>query len=157
MTTLPPRSDGDILISVKISTPSEWIELNDGITYTLAKETFAGSQVNKRIVKATNPYLEGEIAVHSLREQVVETIAVRISAETDFALNASLEILTGAFDQIEYRIVKQIGNSWRVWFCNSANYRIETPQELIHATMAKVTFEVPRHPVAALLGEMPVL
>ena len=148
---------GFLNISMKVSTPLEWLELNDGSDLVLAKETFSEATIGKRKTEATNPYLEGSHTVAALREEVVETVAIYVYGTDHFATALKVRVITDAFDQMEYRIIFNVENAWTVWWCGSANYRIDTSQELLHAKMAKVTLEVPRHPVAQLTSTMPAL
>ena len=159
----------DLAISMKIATPLEWLELNDGVDLVLAKETFSEASVGKRKTEAVNPYLEGSHTVASLREEVVETVAIYVYGTDHFATALKVRVVTDAFDQNEYRIIWGVGpsmpgyvapndpSSWTVWWCGAANYRIDSSQELLHARMAKITLEVPRHPVAQLTQSMPSL
>lgn len=148
----------DLTISMQISTPEEWLELNDGQDLVLAKETFSETTVGKRKTEATNPYLEGSHTVSALREEVVETVAIYVHGSDHFATALKVRVITDAFDQNEYRIIYSVeGEKWEVWWCGSANYRIDSSQELLHSRMAKVTFEVPRHPVTQLTNVKPSL
>lgn len=150
--------DADLTISMQVSTPYEWLELNDGTNLVLAKETFSEKTVSKRKTEAVNPYLEGSHTVAALREEVVETVAIYVYGADHFATALKIQVVTAAFDQPEYRIIMGIENrQWEVWWCGSANYRIDTSQELLHARMAKITIEVPRHPVIQLTQTKPVL
>lgn len=151
-------ADKDLVLSMQVSTPSGWLELNDGTIHVLAKETFSEKTVGKRKTEAKNPYLEGSQTVSALREEVVETVAIYVYGSTHFSTATRVRIITDAFDQNEYRIIIGIeNNAWDVWWCGSANYRIDTSQELLHARMAKVTIEVPRHPVTQLTSTKPSL
>jgi hypothetical protein len=145
----------DLNISMQVSTPYEWLELNDGQDLILAKETFSEATVGKRKTEAVNPYLEGKHTVASLRDEVVETVAIYVYGSTHFATSVMIRTITDAFDQPDYRIIFGVEDSWTVWWCGSANYRIDSSQELLHAKMAKVTIEVPRHPVAQLTNVRP--
>lgn len=148
--TMPANPRCEIPISCRLQTTEDWLELNDGDGYVLAKESFADRQVSKRKTLARSPYLEGDFAVNALRETVTETLVLYVYGSSSFDCKAKLLVLTEALDQIEYRLVLRTDNVWEVWFCQSANYRIETAQELLHARMAKVTVELPRHPVTNL-------
>jgi hypothetical protein len=142
---------------MQIATPNEWLELNDGTHLVLAKETFSEASVTKRKTEATNPYLEGTHTVSALREEVLETVAIYVYGADHFATALKTRVVTDAFDQNEYRIIIGTENAWRVWWCGSANYRIDSSQELLHARMCKITIEVPRHPVEELTNVKPAL
>lgn len=149
---------GDLTMSMQVSTPYEWLELNDGQDLVLAKETFSEATVGKRKTDATNPYLEGSFTVSALREEVMETVAIYVYGISHFDMLTKVRVITDAFDQPYYRLIINIEeNAWQVWQCNSANYRIDTSQELLHAKMAKVTLEVPRHPEVQLTNIEPTL
>jgi hypothetical protein len=148
---------GELTISMQVSTPEMWLELNDGLDLILAKETFSEAQVTKRKTEAINPYLEGSHTVAALREEVIETVAIYVYGTDHFATALKVHVITDAFDQPEYRIIFGVENAWTVWWCGSANYRIDSSQELLHARMAKITVEVPRHPVAQLTNVRPAL
>lgn len=151
-------AQNDLVLSMQISTPQEWLELNDGTDLVLAKETFSEASVGKRKTEAINPYLEGSHTVAALREEVVETVAIYVYGSDHFATALKVRVVTDAFDQEEYRIIIGTeGTKWEVWWCGSANYRIDSSQELLHARMAKITLEVPRHPVTQLTQTKPVL
>lgn len=148
----------DLVLSMQISTPQEWLELNDGQDLVLAKETFSEAAVSKRKTEATNPYLEGSYTVAALREEVVETVAIYVYGADHFATALKVRVVTDAFDQPEYRIIIATeGTKWEVWWCGAANYRIDSSQELLHARMAKITVEVPRHPEVQLTNVKPSL
>jgi hypothetical protein len=166
----PPVVDNDLAITMQVSTPIEWLELNDGVDLVLAKETFAEVTVSKRNTQAINPYLEGTHTVASLRDEVMETVAVYVHGVDHFATALKVRVVTDAFDQPEYRIIFAVGpkgptgavepvdpSAWTVWWCGAANYRIDSSQELLHARMAKIILEVPRHPVAQLTQTKPAL
>jgi hypothetical protein len=148
-------TDSLLSVSVQISTPSQWLELNDRKIYEVTADSFRESSVTQRTVQATNQFLEGSFTVTALRENVQETLGVYVRAPDHFTLEAYIDVLTAAFDQPFYRIIRRVEGAWRVWFAGAAGYRIETGQEFLHAKMAKVTFEVPRHPVSQLTATAP--
>lgn len=151
-------AENDLAITMQISTPNEWLELNDGTNLKLAKETFSEKSVVKRKTEAKNPYLEGSHTVSALREEVLETVAIYVYGISHYDAEVKIRVITEAFDQPEYRIIIGVeDNSWKVWWCGAANYRIDTSQELLHARMAKIIIEVPRHPVEQLTPTKPVL
>ena len=58
-----------MIISARISTADDWLELNSGL-YRLHADSFADSSTSWRRDEVTNPFVEGSWTVNALRDNV---------------------------------------------------------------------------------------
>jgi hypothetical protein len=133
-------------ISCKVSTPLGMMEINDGQIYRLADSTGATRNVQWRKQTIASWYTHGEFVVNAVLDNVQETVAVYVYGSDSTDLRASVERLTEAFSQFEYSLTWDTGGDSYTWRCFVSDFTVDTRREFQHATMALVTFAVPRYP-----------
>ena len=134
-------------LSMLIEYGGKWIELEDpDAGYELHADTYGSRQVTHRKIEVSSEWIEGEYTQRSLRSNVSETVAVWVYARNANGLMDNVDRLTNALDQPSFRIYLQIANNRQVWYCQSADYQIETSQPMLFARQALVRATVPRLP-----------
>jgi hypothetical protein len=81
-----------------------------------------------------------------VRDNIVETVAVQIKADTPANLRVKLKALTEAFEQISYQMVVSFDSDQEIWECTVADYKTTTSREMRFAKMAVITASVPHLP-----------
>lgn len=137
----------DLDIAMAIQAPSGWVELeNLPGGYQVHKESRAEQATSWRKQEISSNFVEGTYVNDAVRENVTETVAVYVYGPTSFDLQARVKVLTDAFSQIRYSMRFRDGNLLTTWDCGVADFTVQTPQEMINATMAVVRAQVPRRP-----------
>lgn len=144
-------------VSAAVSTPTEWLDLNDGVRYTLEASTLNDRSVTHRRREITSPHVPGNWLISAQPDNVTENVVVWVNEFDHFALWKAVDALEVAFTQPQFIMRWQVDQHEWAWSCQLADYQITTDQPLMHATMAKFTVRVPRHPqvVHALAGLLP--
>lgn len=132
--------------NLRILSDGVWIELNVA-PYQVAGDALASRSVQQRRIEAKNPFLEGTYTVSALRENVMETISVYVRGANAFEVHQGVRRLCEALDQRKFRMQLEFDGAVHQWSCMAADYQVESQREFIHARMAKVVAQVPRHPV----------
>lgn len=136
----------DLTTTCLVNTPEGWLNLNDGVVFTLAAGTIESSSTTHRRQELTNPFLEGSYVVNALRENVTEAISVYVRGETHGDMREALEVLKSAFDQVSFDMVIAQGGATQTWHCYASDYEVNTRREFLYATMAQVSISVVRAP-----------
>ena len=150
--------DNDQLrITAKVSVPDGWLNINDGKRYRLERSALAEQQATFRRREIQSPHLPGTWLVSAQPENITEPVSIWVNEFDHYALHKALSALTAAFTQPYYVMHWQIEQHEFAWNCQLADYQIDSNADLRHATMAKFTVRVPRHPeqVDALAGILP--
>ena len=105
----------------------------------------------------TSPHVPGNWLISAQPDNVTENVVVWVNEFDHFALWKAVDALEVAFTQPQFIMRWQVDQHEWAWSCQLADYQITTDQPLMHATMAKFTVRVPRHPqvVHALAGLLP--
>lgn len=148
---LTPASN-DLDLQVKIATTTGWLDLDDPLAgYTVHGDSFATRTVSYRTRAVSNEFIEGSFAVTSVRENVNEVLAVRVSGNTTYEFRNRVQKLTDALEQLSYQIMMRIEDATEYWTCQPAGYAIETQREFYHARIGVVRATVPRLPAVILV------
>lgn len=137
----------DLDVSAQIETASGWLVLEDAVNgYELHKESFNNRAVTWRKQDVSSDWLEGTYTNHAVRGNVIEPVAVYVTAATPYALSVKMDALTDALGQIQYGLKVRFGDLEETWTCFPADYAVEAGQELRFATMALVRAQIPHLP-----------
>lgn len=140
----------DLAVSMRIQLGSEWIELQDpAYGYELHADTLASRSVQHKKVTVESNWLEGSYTHRPRRENVVETLAVYCTGLSHGEMQRNLDTLTMALDQANFLVDLRMEDHREVWYCQTADYSIETSRELMVAKHAIVKAQVPRLPTKA--------
>lgn len=144
-------------VMAKVSTPTGWLNLNDGGRYRLEASALAEQSATFRRREIQSPHLPGTWLVSAVPENITEPVSIWVNEFDHYALHKALQALRDAFTQAYYVMHWQIEQHEFAWNCQLADYQIDSSKDLRHATMAKFTARVPRHPevVNALAGILP--
>lgn len=142
MSTLP--------VSVLMSTPTGYLELNDRTTYRVADGSFSSRAVTHRRLSAQSPFLEGEYVYSSVRANISEPLNVYVTGATHFAMETALQALVTALEQTTFTVVRTIGDARYTLACYASDYTISADRPLLHATRVLVQIQLLQDPVAAL-------
>lgn len=151
--------NGQLPTTAVVSVPTGWLNLNDGKRYTLEATTLNSRSVGHRRQEITSPHIPGTWLVSAQPENVVETVVIWVNEFDHYALYKAVQDLEDAFSQWYFVMRWQIDQHEWAWSCQLSDYQVDTDRDLLHATMAKFTVRVPRHPevVHALAGMIPRL
>lgn len=134
-------------VHVSFWTGSEWLDVNDREAgYRAAKGSFETVSVTHRKNTITNPFVEGSIVSHSLRENIVEPLNIHITGETTAEVDRKLMVLRTIFDQPQFDCAITIEDTTRSIRCYASDYSIYRPQEFLHARMARLDVQLERDP-----------
>jgi len=132
----------------------QWLLVNDGQTYRIAKGSFENSAVQFRRDEVTNSFLEGKYTINALRENVTETLAVYVRGTTHYEIMSAVKSLTDAVSQIRFYMEINLGNVVKGWNCYASDYTVNVTHEFLHAKLALVTAQIVRDPVETITEEI---
>lgn len=142
-----------MIISCRISTAADWLELNSG-PFRLEGESFAEEATTWRKDDIDNPFVEGTWTVNALRENVVETLNIWVRGDAAYAdaltTSRGLETLKAVFSQPNYLIEFNQDGELYTYVCQVADFSISRTREFRHEGIAKFSAQIPRHPVYTL-------
>lgn len=147
---------GNVTVAARIGTKYGWLYVGEGTQYRIAAGSFEDQSVSFRRSEVTNPFVEGTFVVNALRENVTESLQVWVEDRPRLPLQDAVEALAAAVSQVSYVMQVQIRSDVFTWNCYAADYSVVTKREFIHARMAQVSAEIPRHP-AHTRERLPVL
>jgi hypothetical protein len=138
----------DLNISFKLYTgASTFLELNNKTNYRLSDGSFDNQAVQHRRKTATNPFVEGEYVVSSLRGNVTEQVNVQVFGATQFAARSAVQALQTALEQTTFQVVRTIDNWKTTWTCYASDYTMQSNRPLMNAKMVIVQIQLLRDPV----------
>lgn len=124
-----------------------WVDLNDGIAYTVATDpTLTSSAKTRRKILATSPVLDGDYLIHATDAMVTEQLKFWVYGIDQAELASNLLNLESIFDQYDYRVRIVADNYQEIWTCQMADITIERSQVYLHNLMAGFTATVMRFP-----------
>lgn len=145
------RVSMDLDLSAKVAGPSGWVDLEDGLYYSLHAESFGESGTSWRKKDLNADWIEGSYTVSAVRENVTETVSVWVRGETHFEFRTKVEDLITCFSQLNYLFMKRIEDVAEYWTCPSpADYTIRTQHEYIHARIGVFAAQVIRLPTVQI-------
>lgn len=137
----------DVLrVRVELSTSKGWLNINDHDAYELEAETRSTRQVTHRRQETSSPYVPGTFVINAVPENINETISVWVRGPSHHDLATRIDSLTNALTQPQFYVRWTVEDHTETWLCQIADYTITSQRELTHATVAKVSANVPRYP-----------
>ena len=134
-------------VAFAIHGPGGWIELDDEAAgYETHKDARSEQAVTWRRQNIDSAYVEGTYTNEAVRENVTESVVIRVFGANQWEFSQRLEALTDALSQLQYDFRMQVGNLRETWKCSVADYTVQTPQEMLHASMGIVRAQIPRLP-----------
>lgn len=133
-------------VSCLITVPGGELEINDGEKFVLGANARASTQVTWRRQDVSSPFVPGTWTVSSVQENVNENVEVYVYASDHGSLRIYLDELVAAFTQHIYTVTWDFTEDIYAWYCQRADYQIDTRREFQHSRMAIATFSVPRYP-----------
>ena len=132
---------------VEVSTPgSKWVSLNDHFSYRTTAESFKQQTQQRRRITVQSPIYDGTYEVHSVKENIEETIEVYVLGQSQNEVTENILNLLSYFEQPRYSIRKRLDDHRETWLCMPAEYNIDRSHVNAHNTRATVTFTIPRFP-----------
>ena len=126
-----------------MSTPTEWLDLNDGVRYTLeARRQRPGSDTPAQGDHL--PHVPGQLVISAQPDNVTENVVVWVNEFDHFALWKAVDARGRVHPAAVHHALA--GRPARGAELPVGRLQITTDQPLMHATMAKFTVRVPRHP-----------
>lgn len=125
------------------------LQLSPGARYFVSGAQFLGAQVQWNRVKASSPFVDGEVTIHRSRPNVTETVGVEIRADSAAELQAFTQELLGAFTQDSFHLNVSVDGAEFVYACEAADYQLVTwTTPRLASLRGQVLFSVPRKPLA---------
>lgn len=151
-----PQPLGINYFSVQVEVPQGWLDLNDGLVYRVAADSFDSANQQFRRQQVISPFVGGKFTVNSVPDQVEETLAVWVNGVESIDLQDNIDNLINAMTQFHYQVRIDIDANRRVWNCEQADYTIGYSQVGMHNRVVKASFNLLRQPTVyreLLVGE----
>lgn len=142
----------DLVTAAVLTSSLGVLDLHDEVSYKLESSTRDNRQVTHRKQDATNPYTEGSLTVHAVRENVTENVSVFVYGTGQQSAKELVDAFTDVLDLPYYVLALTIGDNDELWYCTTADYSIQTTQPLQVARMALVKAAIPRLPKVGTPG-----
>ena len=142
-------NESDVFAStfgIFISRGTSWVNLDDDIRYKARADEFGKRQQARRRITTQSPYYDGTYLIHSVKENVQETLMIQVMGATQNLVTENVLELFELFDQDVYRIRINMGDHRETWTCQPADYAIDRSQVMMHNMIATVTFTIQRLP-----------
>lgn len=142
-----PGEDSLMLrVTCLVEVPEGWLDLNDGQTFTLHRDTRATWQSTLRRQVATSQFVAGSFSVNETAEDVTETLSVIVTGDTHHDMEMAKDRLIEALQTAQYQVVFSVEDSVEIWRAKAADVTVTSDQPLLFARRCVVTGQVPRHP-----------
>lgn len=144
----PPEVQEDFrdTFRVTVSNGEEWVDISDGFDFWVSPEGFGNRQVSWRKEEAQSRYYDGTFLLHATKDNITENVTVYVRGESQNDVTENILMLKDLFSQLSYRVRVQFGNHRETWYCQTANWTEERSHVLMHNSMAKLSFTIPRLP-----------
>jgi hypothetical protein len=137
----------DLIVSAVIESPTGPIELEDLVGgYTLAKDSFSTKAASFRKQEVSSIYVRGVFPVRAAPDNIVETVTVDVTGETQAELYERVKALTDALEQLRFAMTVTFGNHREVWSCFISQYTLQEEQEWRVALTSQVRAQINRLP-----------
>jgi hypothetical protein len=130
----------------EVSYGSIWLSLTDGDRFYLGPEDFGSHAQVRRRINATSPYYEGTYLIHSVRENVQESLLVNVLGVSANEVTENLLLLEELISQPSFQMRLTLEDHVETWSCQTADYTIERGHIQLHNTRAIMRISVPRLP-----------
>lgn len=142
-----PETRETIRLSMLIQRGDKWLQLQDPAAgFELHAETFSTKTVTHKKVDVESEWIEGSWTQRSLRNNITEMVSVWITGRSGAEMMGRVRRLTNALDQPSFRIYWEVDGYKELWYCQSADYTIESSQPMLFARQVLVKASVPRLP-----------
>lgn len=131
---------------VEVSLGSRWMSLNDHVRYVVGAASLEDSSISMRNTTASSSMYDGAWVVHSARDNVAETLEVRVLGPTSSMVEEYAADLVEAFKQLTYRVRVSINDHVETWQCFPADHSRSRGHVYSHNVMQVVRLSVPRLP-----------
>jgi len=144
--TTSNESTGMRSFDIEASWNDQWISLNDHLRFIVGAESLGDKTVARRRTTVTSPFYDGEYEVHSVRENVRESLQVYVLGPSQSQLTEHILLLEDIFEQFVYNIRVTLDEHREVWTCQSADWSVDRSHVQAHNNRAVFKVEVPRLP-----------
>jgi hypothetical protein len=144
----PTDSIKPLTISVRISTPGGWLELNDPKNgYQITADSLVTAQSPWRSQDVNNIWTEGTFSAGAVRDNVTETLNVYCRGATSYEVAVLRRAFQSALEQLVYNVLVVMEDVAEMWTCpKPANYTVASQQEFRWARMCEVQAQIFRLP-----------
>lgn len=141
-------SDDSLMLEVTclIEVPEGWLDLNDGSTFVLHRDTRSAFSSTLRRQIAVSQFVAGSFSVNETAEDVTEQLSVIVTGETHYDMELAKDRLIEALQSAQYRIVFGVEDSVETWRAKAADLTVTSEQPMMFARKCVVAAQVPRHP-----------
>lgn len=144
------QTDGTISRSELSLSPLAFTPVNG---YYIQRNGFGPGEVSSRKTYVQSPYVIGQQLVHSVKDLMTSSLAVRVQGNSHSDMMTKLETLCKAFEQFNYTLTIVINGVSYVYSCDTADYSIGDNGQLddmwLRSDTQIVTFDVPHKPKQA--------
>lgn len=133
---------------VEVSNGSLWVSMNDHFRYVVGADSFRDQAQTRRRITVNSPIYEGTYEVHSVRENVEETLTVFVIGQSNGEVTENMLNLIYLFSQTQYNLRRRLNDHIETWRCMPADYTIDRSHVNAHNSRAHLTFTIPRLPDA---------
>lgn len=125
---------------------SYWVDLADGSRFYISPDNFGIHAQTLRRITAQSPFYDGTYLIHSVRENVTESLAVNVLGVSANDVTENLLLLEEIVSQPSFRLRMTVEDHVETWSCQAADYTIERGHIMLHNTRALMRIQVPRLP-----------
>lgn len=144
------RSTPDPLVldnfNFEIHNGSYWVSISNGLRFYIDPDGFGEHAQAQRRITAQSPFYEGTYLVHSVRENVQETVTVGVLGSSQNEVTENLLMLEELITQPSFKMRLTMQDHAETWSCQSADYTISRGHVLMHNIRATMRISVSRLP-----------
>lgn len=131
---------------IEISWGSNWISLNDHVSYRVSGDTFSDRSQTRRRQTVNSVFYDGTYETHSVLENIQETVGVYILGSDQNVVTEGILALEDYFGQSVYNLRVSQDNHRETWLCQPAEWTTDRAQVNAHNIRATMKFAIPRFP-----------
>jgi len=131
---------------VELSIGNQWVAVSDGRDYYMGPEDFGDKAYQMRRITAQSPFFDGTYLVHSVKENVSETLSIHVLGSSQNQVTENILLLEEIINQPSFRIRMTMGDHRETWKCQRADYTIQRGHVMMHSTRAVMKIQVSRFP-----------
>lgn len=145
---VPPQRDAVVTVAVtRTLLGLADLNLMDHLNY-MTSATFLGAGVTYRRQQIKSPYVEGAITVNRVRDQVQDTIAIDVLADTQTRFQSNIQTLQAAFAQDSFQLKLTLDSVPWTWTCEASDYKMDWTVPRIHGLYGQVQYTLLRSPIS---------
>jgi hypothetical protein len=134
-------------VTCLIEIPDGWLDVNDGYTYTLHRDTRNQWSQTLRRQTVASMFVAGSFTVNETPEDVQEQLAVIVTGDTHHGMELAKDQLIEAVQASQFQLVWSVEDTVERWKCKAADVSVTSEQPMLFARKCVVQAQVPRHPV----------